>query len=148
MPNKNIEMSKLRQILKLYASHKQGTRTIRDLTGVSRTTIMKYIAQFRSSRITWDELSTLSDKDLDDLFNTDIEIPEPPEREKELYAFFPQVDKRMKQPGMTFLSYGKSIRRTLQMDTKALGFTNITGYGRNSRTHLCIWYTKQEIKCL
>ena len=36
MSNKNIEMSKLRQIIKLYASHHQGTRTIRDATGVSR----------------------------------------------------------------------------------------------------------------
>ncbi|MCK9401725.1 MAG: IS21 family transposase [Bacteroidales bacterium] len=107
MSNKNIEMSKLRQILKLYASHKQGTRTIRDVTGVSRTTIMKYIELFRTSRITWDELSTLSDKDLDDLFHTDIEIPEPPEREKELYAFFPQVEKRIKQPGMTLLKLWK-----------------------------------------
>lgn len=101
MSNKNIEMSKLRQILKLYVSHKQGTRTIRDMTNVSRTTIMKYIVQFQALRIPWDELSTLSEKELDDLFHTDVEIPEPPEREKELYAFFPQMEKRLKQPGMT-----------------------------------------------
>lgn len=101
MSNKNIEMSKLRQIIKLYASHHQGTRTIRDATGVSRTTIQKYTVQYRALRIPWDELSKLSDKDLYDLFHTDIVIPDPPEREKELYAFFPQVEKRIKQPGMT-----------------------------------------------
>ena len=101
MANKNIDMSKLRQILKLSASHHQGSRSIRDVTGVSRTTIRKYILQYRAIKIPWDELSKLSDKDLHNLFQTDPIIPDPPEREKELYALFPQVEKRMKQTGMT-----------------------------------------------
>jgi transposase len=107
MSNKNIEMSKLRQIIKLYASHKQGTRTIRDMTGVSRSTIQRYIVQLRALRIPWDEILTLSDKELDDLFHAETEIPEPPEREKELYALFPQVDKQLKQPGMTLYKLWK-----------------------------------------
>jgi transposase len=101
MANKNIDMSKLRQILKLSACHHQGTRTIRDLTGVSRTTIKKYIEQFKALKTTWDELSKLSDKEMGDLFLQVPVIPDTPEREKELYAFFPQVDKQLKQPGMT-----------------------------------------------
>ena len=101
MANKNIDMSKLRQILKLSISHHQGSRSIRDATGVSRTTIRKYIIQYRALKIPWDELLKLSDKDLNDLFHTDPELPDPPEREKELYALFPQVEKRLKQPGMT-----------------------------------------------
>jgi transposase len=101
MANKNIEMSKLRQALKLSASHHQGSRTISDVTGLSRTTIRKYILQYRALKIPWDELSRLSDKDLHDLFHIDPALPEPSEREIELYAFFPQVEKRMKQPGMT-----------------------------------------------
>ena len=70
----------------------------------------------------WDELSTLSDKDLDDLFNTDIEIPEPPEREKELYAFFPQVDKRIKQPGMTLLKLWKEYSEKTIDGYQSTGF--------------------------
>ena len=101
MANKNIDMSKLRQILKLSASHHQGSRSIRDVTGVSRTTIRKYILQYHAIKIPWDELSKFSDKDLHNLFQTDPVIPDPPEREKELYALFPQVEKRMKQTGMT-----------------------------------------------
>ncbi len=94
-------MSKLRQILKLYISHRQGTRTIRDLTGISRTTIKRYVVQFKALKTTWDELSKLSDKDMGDLFHLYPVISEPPEREKELYAYFPQVEKQLKQPGMT-----------------------------------------------
>jgi transposase len=107
MPNKNIKMSKLRQIIKLHASHHQGTRTIRDMTGVSRSTIQRYIIQYRALKIPWEELSKLSDKDMDDLFHTDTLMPDQPEREKELYAFFPQVDKRIKQTGMTLLRLWK-----------------------------------------
>jgi len=94
-------MSKLRQILKLYFSHHQGTRKIRDVTGVSRTTIKKYIVQFKALKTTWDELSKLCDKDLSALFHQEVVIPDPPDREKELYAFFPEVEKRLKQPGVT-----------------------------------------------
>ncbi len=100
MANQNINMSKLRQILKHY-SHKQGTRTIRDLTGVSRNTVKKYIAHYKSLRIPWSELSKLNDKELSALFIEEIVVADPPERQLELYAFFPYAEKRLKQPGMT-----------------------------------------------
>jgi transposase len=100
MANQNIDMSKLRQIIKHYC-HKQGTRTIRDLTGVSRNTVKKYIAQFQSLQTPWDELSKLNDKELETLFLEEPIIAEPPERLLELYAFFPYAEKRLKQPGMT-----------------------------------------------
>ena len=100
MANQNIDMSKLRQILKHY-SHKQGTRTIRDLTGVSRNTIKKYISQYKILKIPWSELSKLNDKDLSVLFFEEIILIDPPERELALYAFFPYAEKRLRQPGMT-----------------------------------------------
>lgn len=100
MANQNIDMSKLRQILKHY-SHHQGTRTIRDLTGVSRNVVKKYIAIYQALQIPWDELSKLNDKDLDALFIEVAIMPDPPARQKELYAYFPAAEKRLKQPGMT-----------------------------------------------
>lgn len=100
MANKNIDMSKLRQILKLY-SHHQGTRTIRDLTGVSRTTVKRYITLYKALKTPWDELSKVCDQELEALFNHEPILADPPEREKELYAFFPGAEKRLKQTGMT-----------------------------------------------
>ncbi len=93
-------MSKLRQVLKFYVQH-QGTRTIRDLTGVSRNVVKKYIALFKALKTPWDELSRLSDKDLEALFIEVPIAPDPPERQKELYDYFPYVEKRLKQSGMT-----------------------------------------------
>jgi transposase len=100
MANQNIDMSKLRQILKHFV-HKQGTRTIRDLTGVSRNTVKKYIAQYKVLKIPWSELSKLNDKDLSVLFFEDVVLVDPPERQLALYSFFPHAEKRLKQPGMT-----------------------------------------------
>ena len=83
MANKNIDMSKLRQIIKLYCQ-KQGTRTIRDATGISRCTVQKYIAQFQGLKTPWDELSKLTDPELEALFHPVVVTPDPPERQKEL----------------------------------------------------------------
>lgn len=99
MSNKNISMSKLRQILKMYF-YKTGTRTISERTGVSRSTIMKYLERYRSMHTTWDELSLLSDKDLDALFHQEP-TKEPTEREVILYGIFPDVEKQLKFPGKT-----------------------------------------------
>ena len=98
MANQNIDMSKLRQILKHY-HHKQGTRTIRDLTGVSRNTIKKYISQYKILKIPWSELSKLNDKDLSVLFFEEIILIDPPERELALYAFFPLCREAFKATG-------------------------------------------------
>ena len=49
----------------------------------------------------WDELSKLNDQEVEGFFHPDSVTPDPPERPKELYAFFPYAEKRLKQPGMT-----------------------------------------------
>jgi transposase len=100
MANQNIEMSKLRQILKQY-SYKQGTRTIGDMTGVSRNTVKKYIAHYKELKIPWSELAQLNDQELAALFFEEVPEVDPPQREQDLYAYFPSAQKRLKQPGMT-----------------------------------------------
>ncbi len=92
-------MSKLRQIIKLYCQH-MGTRKISEATGVSRNTIKKYIKQFLLIKTTWGELSLLSDKEINDLFNEES-IPEPCEKLDKLIAYFPYAEKRLKLRGMT-----------------------------------------------
>lgn len=100
MANQNINMSKLRQILKLFCHHHTGTRKISETIGVSRNTVKKYVRQFQFLKTTWDELSQLSDKAIEELFNEES-IPEPSERLEKLIAYFPYAEKRLKQPGMT-----------------------------------------------
>ena len=99
MANQLINMSKLRQIIKLYCQH-MGTRKISEATGVSRNTVKKYIKQFQILRTTWEELSGLSDKEISDVFNEEP-IAKSSERLEKLISYFPYAEKRLKQRGMT-----------------------------------------------
>lgn len=96
-------MSKLRQVLHLFCQG-QSKLKIAELTGVSRNTVKRYLRDFISLRTTWEEISRLNDKDLDELFNG----KEPPEntneRIKELHAYFAQNDKRLRKRGVTLVT--------------------------------------------
>ena len=99
MANQTMNMSKLRQVIKLYCQH-MGTRKISESIGVSRNTVKKYIRKFQYLGSTWAELSLMADKELNDLFNEEP-VPAPSEKLEKLIAQFPVAEKRLKQPGMT-----------------------------------------------
>lgn len=92
-------MIKIRQILRL---HSQGRSKVQIAiqTGISRNTLKKYLKEFIGSELTFDEISELSDKDLEDLF---IRPEEKPVNEKlqKLFSLFPVIDKELKKKGVT-----------------------------------------------
>lgn len=109
MANKSITMSKIRQIMKLYTQH-MGKRKIGERLGISKNTVKLYIDQFYQLKRPWDDLSRLTDFELNKLFhppkcaqfNTNL---------KQLYDFFPVMEKQLRKRGMTvakqFLEYRK-----------------------------------------
>src|ERR1035438_241848 len=99
MANQTMNMSKLRQVIKLYCHH-MGTRKISEAIGVSRNTVKKYIRKFQYLGSTWAELTLMTDKEVNELFNEEA-IPAPSEKLEKLIAYFPVAEKRLKQPGMT-----------------------------------------------
>jgi transposase len=101
MANNAIPMSKLRHVLKLHCQG-QNKLQISTATGLSRNTVKKYIHSFIGLKTTWEDLSRLSDKDLDELF---CKEPEPvlDERLSPLHDFFTTQEKRLRQRGMTLL---------------------------------------------
>lgn len=48
MPNKPVNMNKLRQLLRPHSQVK-GTKAIASLLGMSRTTVKKYLSRFKES---------------------------------------------------------------------------------------------------
>ena len=94
-------MRKLRHVLKLHCQG-QNKLQISTATGLSRNTVKKYIHSFIGLKTTWEDLSRLSDKDLDELF---CKEPEPvlDERLSPLHDFFTTQEKRLRQRGMTLL---------------------------------------------
>ena len=60
-------MIKIRQILRLHIQGRSKVQ-IAAQTGISRNTLKKYLKEFAVSKLTYEEISELSDKDLEDLF--------------------------------------------------------------------------------
>jgi transposase len=99
MANNPIGMSKIRHLLRL---HHQGRSKlwIAAQTGISRNTLKKYLKAFLESKLTFHEISELSDKDLEELF---VKPEEKPINEKlqTLFTLFPTTRKELKKKGMT-----------------------------------------------
>lgn len=92
-------MSKLRQVLKLYSQGKSKLFISRYLD-LSRNTVDKYILHFQLLNKPIDEVIAMDDLGLEALF---ISKPAPrlTQKQKELYAFFPHMEKRLKKTGIT-----------------------------------------------
>jgi transposase len=99
MANKPISMSKIRQILKLY-SQRMGKKKIAVRLGMSKHTVKLYIDQYHAIKTTWEELSKLTDFELNKLFHPPEEILLN-DRLKQLHDFFPAMEKQLRRRGMT-----------------------------------------------
>jgi transposase len=106
MANKPIEMSKLRQVLRLYCQGDSKLQ-ISTFTGLSRNTVTKYITAFVGLKTTWEEVCRLSDKDMDELFCKAPEIV-PPDKLEELILYFKESDKRLHKRGTTLFHLWES----------------------------------------
>jgi len=78
MANKKTDMSKLRQMLRLY-SQGESKLKISKLTGVSRNTLKKYLRIYTRLQLTSSDIERHSDQELDRLFGENL-LPEPCER--------------------------------------------------------------------
>jgi len=99
MANKKINMSKLRQMLRLYEQGESKLRISR-LTGVSRNTLKKYLKIYSRLRLNRAFIEQQSDQELDHLFGENL-LPEPNERYKTLEPFFTKIEKELKKRGIT-----------------------------------------------
>lgn len=99
MANNPIRMSKIRQILQLHHLGRSKL-AIAEQSGISRNTLKKYLKQFSESKLTFEEISELSDKDLEELFVKPSEKPTS-EKLQTLFNLFPTIDKELKKKGMT-----------------------------------------------
>lgn len=105
MSNNFIQMSKLRQILKLY-SQSISKQYIAETVGVSRNTVKSYVRTSQALNKSFEELNALSDKELDDLFKRQHTVQHEGEL-KLLYAFFPEAEKRLARRGTSICDLWK-----------------------------------------
>lgn len=98
-------MSKIRRLLQLYSKGKSKL-FISKYLDLSRNTVNKYVTHSFLLNIPVEELLKLDDVELEKLF-TERPQQEPSERLKELYNFFPYVDKQLKKTGITLYTLWK-----------------------------------------
>jgi len=111
-------MNKIRQILRMH-SQGIGKLKIAEQTGIARNTIRKYIKEFSQSELSFLEINTLCDKDLEDLFvkqESDLVNP----KLETLFNLFPSIDKELKKKGVTRQLLWEEYKRN-----------NINGVGRS-----------------
>ena len=92
-------MLNVRHILRLYTQN-QTMSEIMVQTGIHRPILKKIIRDFKASKLSFQEINELSDKDLEGIFK------KPPEnlhseKLKILYSLFPQIDRELKRKGVT-----------------------------------------------
>jgi hypothetical protein len=99
MSNKPIDMYKIRQLLRLYASGR-GTKFISSTTGIARNTIKKYLQQFVSLKLTMSDIEAMSDAQLARAFLIEKPAIEN-HRVSDLELLLPELAARLKKRGVT-----------------------------------------------
>lgn len=72
-----------------------------DRTGVSRTTLRKYLKKFKESDLTLEALLNMNDMELDSMFLASSSVAKPSPKVQTLQAILPAVEKELKKPGVT-----------------------------------------------
>ena len=92
----------IREIIRMKANGLSNSQISKSI-GKSRTTIVKYLGVIETSGICLKELLELKGEDLSELFEVSTEL-NPANREqihKDLYSFFPYLEKELKRVGVT-----------------------------------------------
>jgi len=123
MANKNISMSKVKQIIRLHMQG-MGKRKIAQRLGISKNTVKPYMTALLGLRQPLEELLKMSDHDLHQALH-------PPQqtvvkhRLQQLYDFFPEMDKQLRKRGMTI---GMEFRRYQELYPEGFRETSFYKY--------------------
>lgn len=102
MVNKVISMSKVRKVILLYSRGKSKLFISKYLS-LSRNTVKKYLALYQLLNLSLDDIKQKSDLELEAIFTVNKE-PDLSPKKKNMYAFFPYMERQMKKIGVTRLS--------------------------------------------
>jgi predicted transcriptional regulator len=68
MPRKRTKVEKIREILRLNQELKLSIRQIAEVTGVSKTSVGEYLAEYKRSGLQYREVLDMADKELAEVF--------------------------------------------------------------------------------
>lgn len=94
MAGQRIDIMELRQLIQLKQKG-LSNRKVAEALGISRNTVNAYVKAFTHHGLGYEELSTLSEKDIGDLF------PQADYKDTRLTEYFPYFKKELSKPGCT-----------------------------------------------
>jgi predicted DNA-binding protein YlxM (UPF0122 family) len=96
-------MSKIKEVLRLKYCNQLSNRQIQTMTGVSRNSVANYIKSYIALGSTLDEVLSLSDKDLQELFTVNKPKIHHSKRLKNIHPDWNEVREELSKKGMTKL---------------------------------------------
>ena len=109
MPNKSIQMNKLRTIIRLY-EERMGVKTISVMSGVSRNTVKKYIYKWRDLQMSYQAFQGHCDAALYELFCASASVVSSDPRREVLIELLPSICKKLGKRGMTIKQQWEQYR--------------------------------------
>ena len=99
MPRKKTNVEKIREILRLSQELKFSIRQIADATGVSKTSVGEYLAEYKRSGIFYQDVLEMDDKELAEVFEKGNKTANP--LYEALSKEFPYYQKELAKVGVT-----------------------------------------------
>ncbi len=99
MANRRISMLKVKEVIRLKEQTKLKKRAIARAVKVSRPSVDLYLAQFKKTGLTYDDIKDMTDNQVKDLFVEKEEFKS--EKLKILYSRFEYMVKELKKTGVT-----------------------------------------------
>lgn len=99
MPRKRTNVEKIREILRLSQELKFSIRQIAEATGVSKTSTGEYLAEYKRSGLTYQEVLNITDKELAEIFEKQNKSVNP--MYEDLSKEFPYYEKELARVGVT-----------------------------------------------
>ncbi|MFC2112951.1 IS21 family transposase [Bacteroidota bacterium] len=125
-----------RRILRLYESGK-SQRFIAEYLGISRNTVIKYISFYKVCGRSYEEITRMSDQQLNELFEPKVYIL--PEKLQKLQELLPILDQKLKRPGMTKKKIWEEYRKIYPdgySDTQFCHYYNLWKKSRSVSMHI------------
>jgi transposase len=132
MSRNRTEVEKIREILRLSLDLKFSIRKTAEALRVSKTSVGEYIAEFKRSGVTYQDISRMSDTEVIELFEKSNKSSSP--MYDELSWDFNHMEKELKRPGVTLYLLWEEYKNRQQE-----GFS----YSRFCH-HYRMWESKQK----
>jgi transposase len=109
MPKRKTDVEKIREILRLCLDLKYSLRDAAIALGVSKTTVGEYLAEFKRSGLTYQEINQMIDSEVIELFDKSNKSSNP--MYEELSMDFETMEKELKRTGVTLYLLWEEYRQ-------------------------------------